>query len=151
MIRYTLSCANGHRTESWFRNADTFDSLRAAGQVACPDCGTTDVDKGLMAPRIATGGTQDTAPSPAPADAGTPPGAPSPEALRAAIEVLRAHVEATSEDVGRRFATEARAIHEGTAPERPIYGEARPEEARALIEDGIPVAPLPFIPRKRTN
>jgi hypothetical protein len=74
------------------------------------------------------------------------------EAARAtALARLREEVETKSDYVGLRFAAEARAIHEGRAPERSIYGEARPDEARALIEDGVPVAPLPFIPKARAN
>lgn len=151
MIRYTLQCAEGHRSESWFKSAATFDALKGSGQLTCAICGSAAVEKALMTPRL--GGADTETPAPVPVARGTaagPPG-PSPEALKAALQTLRAHVEATSDYVGAAFATEARAIHEGTAPERPIYGQASPLEAKALVEDGIPVAPLPFIPRKQTN
>lgn len=132
MIRYALRCSRGHEFDAWFRSSDGFDDMRAAGRVACSACGDTDVRKALMAPSVA--------------DA-----APRGEEAPTPLEKLRRHVEANSDYVGPRFAEEARAIHEGTRPGRAIHGEARPEEAKALIEDGIPVAPLPFIPRRRTN
>lgn len=132
MIRYDLKCRNGHSFDAWFGSSSGFDTQRAAGRIACTVCGSTDVDKALMAPSRA-GTAQDTA------------------QVDAELARLRAHIEANSEDVGSRFASEARAMHLGDAPERQIHGQAKPEEARALIEDGIPVAPLPFIPKSRTN
>ncbi len=147
MIRYTLRCGRGHGFDSWFRSAQAFDTLRAAGQLACPDCGATDVDKALMAPTVRpTRKTTAQPPSPEPA----PP--TEDEARRAAaLAELRKRVEANSEHVGLRFAAEARAMHAGDTPARPIHGEARPDEARALIEDGVPVLPLPFLPTRKVN
>jgi hypothetical protein len=138
MIRYALRCDRGHGFDSWFASSAAFDSLRAAGQVECPYCGSRQVDKTLMAPAVAT---------------------PAPEAPKKTREQLiaerlaafRRHVEETADYVGVEFVSEARAIHEGTAPDRPIWGEARPDEARALIEEGLPVAPLPFGPRRPAN
>lgn len=140
MIRYDLHCANGHDFDGWFRSSEGFETMRRAGQVACTVCGSTEVEKALMAPGLAL-----SQPSP-PADLHRPRN-PAEEAL----ERLRRHVEENSDYVGMSFAAEARAIHEGLAPERPIHGEARLDEARKLIEDGIPVAPLPFRPRQRAN
>ena len=128
MIRYTLTCANDHRFDSWFRSADAYQTLSEAGQIACVTCGTAQVTKSVMAPAVAT---EKAAPTP--------------------LEKLRAHVEATSDDVGSRFAQEARAIHEGRAPDRPIIGQANGAEVRDLLADDIPVLPLPFVPRRRTN
>ncbi len=129
MIRYDLVCDRAHGFDAWFGSAAAYDRQAAAGQVTCPDCGSARVSKALMAPAVG-----------------------SREATRAAaLAELRAAVEANSDYVGLRFAAEARAIHEGRAPERSIYGEARPDEARALIEDGVPVAPLPFVPKARAN
>lgn len=146
MIRYTLKCSSDHRFESWFASAEAFDKLHGAGLVACPDCGGSDVAKTLMAPGVRT----------ARAETGTPPAAApalrsDPSPLEQKLVALRKHVEATSDYVGVQFATEARRMHDGEIPHRPIYGEAKPKEARQLIEDGVPVAPLPFLPSRKSN
>lgn len=155
MIRYMLACRDGHRFESWFASAASFDAQRDGGLVACPVCSGTHVDKAPMAPGLARGTGQATPgdiPTRPPAVAeGEAPEAPTPERLRAAMDRLRGVVEARTEDVGHRFAEEARAIHDGTAPDRAIRGEASAREARALREDGIDAVPLPFPPRKAVN
>ncbi|MFM2391028.1 MAG: hypothetical protein RLZZ437_2583 [Pseudomonadota bacterium] len=133
MIRYDLTCEKDHQFDGWFASAAGFDRLLAAGQVTCVVCGSAQVSKMLMAPAVASGLT-----------------APRNTAEQA-LAALRAKVEAESEYVGLNFATEARAIHAGDAPERAIYGEAKFEEAKALIEDGVPVAPLPFTPTRKAN
>ena len=135
MIRYTLKCRDAHEFESWFHSAAAFDALRKAGQLACPECGASDVDKALMAPRVGNGGS-------------AAPATPAPEHP---LAVLRRRIEAHSDYVGRDFVREARAMHEGDTPQRSIYGEAAPREAKKLIEDGIPIAPLPFIPKAKAN
>lgn len=137
MIRYALKCPDGHRFESWFQNADAYEALAAAGQVACPSCGATAVEKDLMAPDVRPARN-------------ARPLAPENEPEQA-LAALKAKVEAEGEYVGMGFVKEARAIHEGTAPERLVYGEARADEAIALIEEGVPVAPLPFTPTRKTN
>ena len=142
MIKYSLKCAEGHRFDSWFQSAAAFDKLRAAGHVSCAICGGTDVEKAIMAPRV-NGGE-------AGAEEAKPISAPAHPAEQALAE-LKAHVEANSDYVGREFAKEARAMHLGEVPERSIWGEARGDEAKALIEDGIPVAPLPFTPTRKSN
>lgn len=133
MIRYDLTCRDGHRFDGWFASSAAFEAQRDAGQVQCAICGISTVDRAMMAPgvpaksnRISTG-------------------------EKSALEQLREHVEANSDYVGLRFADEARAMHEGRSDPRAIHGEAKPEEARALIEDGVPIAPLPFIPKRQTN
>lgn len=136
MIRYSLRCDQGHSFESWFGSSAAFDQLLEGGHLACAVCGGSTVEKELMAPAIG-----------APAIPERPLSAPASPAEQALSE-LRRRIEAESENVGRDFATEARRIHEGLAPERAIIGEARPAEARALLEDGIPVAPLPWTSRK---
>lgn len=153
MIRYALRCADAHRFDAWFGSSADYDRLRAAGLVTCAVCGGDGVEKDLMAPAVAAGGT--VAPPEKMPESGPEPsiGRERPLSVPAspverALAALRRRVEATAENVGRDFAREARRIHEGAAPERPIWGEARPSEARALIEDGIPVAPLPFPARK---
>jgi len=143
VIRYSLRCADGHAFDSWFQSAAAFDGLQARGQLACPACGNAQVDKAPMAPQVA--GTDRAAATRPPE-----PAEQVPERLQQ-LARLRAAVEARTEDVGRRFPDEARRIHNGEAPERAIRGEARPAEARALWRDGIPVVPLPFVDRKKTN
>ncbi len=135
MIRYSLTCSEGHDFDSWFASSAAFDTLSEAGRVACPSCGSARVSKALMAPGVGAGG----------GDAALSGAAPHP------LELLRREIEAKSEYVGRDFASRARAMHEGAARARPIHGEARPAEARALIEEGVPIAPLPFRPRAKTN
>ncbi len=160
MIRYTLKCARGHDFDSWFNSAASYDKLKAQGLISCTVCGEAQVEKAVMAPQVRPGRNRPDAPAPAPAPApaaaasaaaggSAAPVRPDPAAqMRAALGRLRAEIEARCENVGRDFAREARAIHAGEAPDRPIIGEARPTEARSLIEDGIPVAPLPWPARK---
>lgn len=138
MIRYSLQCGKGHGFDSWFQNAAAFDALARAGQLACPVCGDAAVEKGLMAPAVAPARKAEAA------QAAGKQGLTAPTSeLEEALAEIRRRVEADSEYVGMNFVAEARAMHEGEAPERSIYGEARPEEARKLLEDGVPVAPLP--------
>jgi hypothetical protein len=166
MIRYALRCARDHAFDSWFQSAAAFDRLAEAGHLACPVCGGSDVGKALMAPAVRTDAPPGPpAPPPAPtanAPANAPanaapvtPGTPALGAPRTDLErhlaELRARIERDSEYVGLNFAREARAMHDGTVPERPIWGEAKPDEARRLIEDGVPVAPLPFLPSRKAN
>ncbi len=106
--------------------------------VSCPECGSDRVEKSLMAPAV----------TPARRDALT--SAPK-STVETALSALRREVEANSDYVGLNFAAEARAMHEGDTPQRPIYGEARLDEARKLLEDGVPVAPLPFLPPRKVN
>ncbi|MBU2962668.1 DUF1178 family protein [Citreicella sp. C3M06] len=139
MIHYNLKCAQDHRFDSWFQSASAFDKLHAAGLVTCSVCGSAEVNKDLMAPRVSAGAERD-APLSAPAS-------PAEQALRE----VQAEFEKTSDYVGRDFAREARAMHEGDSPKRAIWGETRGDEARKLIEDGVPVAPLPFRPKRKNN
>lgn len=143
MIKYTLKCGKGHEFESWFRDSPAFDALQGAGALSCAECGGTDISKSIMAPRVTTSRAKAAAPTPAPV-VSAPPGSPAMQALRK----LREHIRQNTDYVGKSFADEARRIHEGEAEERAIWGEATPEDARALIEDGIPVAPLPPIIRQ---
>lgn len=142
MIRYTLKCDNDHRFDSWFSSAEDFDRLKAAGHVSCPECGDSAVEKSLMAPGVRTA-RKAAEPEPALSQ-------PATEA-EAALAKLKAEVESNSDYVGMNFAAEARAMHDGDVPLRSIYGEAKPAEAKALIEEGVPVAPLPFTPTRKAN
>lgn len=141
MIQFSLKCGNDHRFDSWFQSSAAFDKLAQAGMVTCAVCGATSVSKAVMAPRIAQGRVDVADSEPATAK-------PSPAQM---LDALRAHVEANADYVGTGFAAQARAMNDGSAPERAIYGEARADEAKSLIEDGIPIAPLPFIPRRKTH
>jgi len=148
MIQYALKCAEGHDFDSWFQSAEAYDKLAAAGMVHCAVCGGRKVEKAMMSPRVRPGRK---VAKPAPEEMPERPLSKPASPAEQAIAELRRKVEATSDYVGMNFAAEARAIHQGDAPERPIYGEAKLEEARALIEEGVPVAPLPFTPNRKTN
>lgn len=151
MIRYALACDSGHAFESWFRDSDSFDSQRKAGFVTCPVCGSASVEKQIMAPAVARTDL-DRRVLPAPAESRGE--APGPVALvtereaafRELLRAIRRHVVENAEHVGPRFAEEARKMHEGLAEFRAIYGEATPEEARALVQEGIEAFPLPVLP-----
>ena len=133
MIRYALRCIVEHEFEAWFSSSSGFDEQVAKGQVECPMCGSKAVTKAIMAPMVRTTKGKD-----APASL-----AEAQQAVAEALHRLRRHVETTHDYVGSGFATEARDIHEGLAPDRPIYGEATPDEVRGLVEDGVPVAAVP--------
>lgn len=135
MIRYDLKCSKGHQFESWFGSSADFDKLIAANMVSCAVCGSESVKKAIMAPRVSKGERPLSAPA-SPAEQ--------------AVKELRKKIEDNADNVGTNFAAEARAMHQGDVPERPIYGEAKIEEAKSLIDDGIPVAPLPW-GNKKTN
>lgn len=139
MIRFSLRCDKAHGFDSWFPSGEGFEALKSAGHVTCPVCGSTVVEKALMAPSVRVTRTE----------AGPLQGAETP--MEQAIAALKKQIEENSEYVGMNFVAEARRIHEGQAPERSIHGEARPEEARKLIEEGVPVAPLPFLPARKAH
>lgn len=140
MIKYALKCAKGHDFDSWFQNSAAFDRLKESGLVACAVCGGSDVEKAVMAPRVNVPAKDVAGPLSAPAS-------PAEQALRE----LREQVEANADNVGRTFARQARDMHNGDIPARPIYGEARLEDAKSLLEDGVPVAPLPWMGSNKTN
>lgn len=143
MIRYDLKCADGHVFEAWFASSSAFDEQVDRGLVACAVCGSGNVEKSLMAPRVPKkGNTQP--------DGGDKPmmSAPVPKEIADKLAALRKEVEANSDYVGKDFATEARKIHLGETEARSIWGEASKEDAKALVDDGVPVAPLPFMPKR---
>ncbi|MGL4239190.1 DUF1178 family protein [Tabrizicola sp.] len=148
MIRYNLKCRAGHGFESWFQNADAFFALQAAKQLGCPVCGVAEVEKELMAPAVRASRKVAAAPEP---EANRPDLTAPASDLEAQIATLRRQIEENSEYVGMNFVTEARAMHAGDAPERAIHGEAKADEARQMLEDGLPVAPLPFLPVRKVN
>ena len=135
MIKYALKCEVGHDFEAWFPSSDGFDDQSRQGLVECPMCGSREVAKAIMAPMVRTSKGRD--------EAG--------DAQRRLAELafkVRRHVEATHDYVGDSFAREARDIHSGLTPDRPIYGEATPAEVKSLVEDGVPVAAIPIMAPK---
>jgi hypothetical protein len=139
MIRYSLKCDHAHEFEAWFRSSAAYDEQRKAGQVDCVVCGSTEIDKAVMAPAVANASIQPERTEPNL----TKPGSPA----EAMLAEMRRKVETTSDYVGREFAAEARRIHEGETGKRAIWGEASLDEARSLKEDGVPVAPIPWMRR----
>ena len=131
MILYDLRCTADHRFEGWFRNSDGFEEQRASGEVSCPVCGSTNVSKAPMAPAVTRA---------------------APEVARPQVDpltmlrALRREVEARYENVGERFAEEARRIHYGEIESRGIYGDSTPQEAEALADEGIEVVAIPWVP-----
>ena len=149
MIRYSLVCEAGHGFESWFPASDSYDAQVARGLVTCPVCDSSKVGKALMRPSVArTDRDRRPVPQPQPEAPVTLVAEPERQ-VRAMLRALKEHVVANSEHVGPRFPEEARKIHYGEAEGRAIYGEASPDEARALIEEGIEVAALPVLPDDR--
>ncbi|MFO1046762.1 MAG: DUF1178 family protein [Geminicoccaceae bacterium] len=148
MICFSLNCANGHNFEGWFRDGATYERQAHDGDVSCPTCGDRAVRKALMAPAVVRSASREVTPSP-PAAAPVP--TPPADQVKAAFAVamlrqLRAHVEANFENVGDRFPEEVRRIHYGETEEREIYGQASLEDAKELVEEGIPIRPLPDVP-----
>jgi hypothetical protein len=167
MIRYALSCEQGHEFESWFQNSAAYDKQAKRGLVTCPACGSAKVEKAIMAPRLARADALEAAetrpqtspplatpPSPAQLAPLLPPPGKSPVAimspqereLRHKLKELRDHVTKNANYVGARFPEEARKIHYGETEHRSIYGEASAEEAKQLHEEGIEFHPLPILP-----
>jgi hypothetical protein len=163
VIRYALACEQGHEFESWFAGSDAYEKQRKRRLVACPSCGSTKIDKLLMAPQVKRTDRQKGAPS-------APPASPAPASAEAAgasentpiaimseqereirtkLRELRELVTRNADYVGQKFAEEARRMHYGELEHRSIYGEASPEEAKALNEEGIEFHPLPILPDER--
>jgi hypothetical protein len=132
MILFKLRCAAEHEFEAWFRDGAAYERQVTRGEIACPQCGDSAIEKAPMAPRVAR--KDRTLPAP-----------PSPAQLRHMLQAVRRHVETSCENVGDRFAAEARAIHRGEAEARGIYGDATQEEAQALADEGIEVARIPWV------
>src|ERR1700749_1078623 len=154
MIRYTLRCDRDHTFESWFQNSAAYDSQAKCKLVSCPVCDSVKVEKAIMAPRIVSKRSRERA-EPVPAPASPPAAGSTPllmaqeRELRAKIKELRDHIVKNADNVGEKFPNEARKMHYGDIEHRPIYGEASPEEAKSLIEEGVEVSPLPVLPDDR--
>ncbi|MGH6812270.1 MAG: DUF1178 family protein [Methylocella sp.] len=148
MIKFALLCARGHEFQSWFQSSEAFETQVKSGLVLCPLCQATEVKKAIMAPAIASRGEAERARFPAQPRSQTKVALLDRHDLksRAMINAFRRRILAEADDVGTRFAEEARKIHEGLVPERPIHGQASIGDARALIEEGVPVLPVPPSP-----
>jgi hypothetical protein len=164
MIHYNVRCSHDHEFDGWYKDSAAFDRLSKHGLVECPVCGDVKVQRAMMAPAVSTRqalpappqASAPPAPAPAPqtapaAQPSAPPvtmaGGPLPDQMRAMLQRMRAEVEKRCDYVGPSFAEEARKIHRGDTEPRGIYGEATPEQAEALADDGIEVARIPWVPR----
>jgi hypothetical protein len=160
MIRYSLVCDEKHEFEIWFKNSADYDKQRKRGLVSCPACGSAKVEKALMAPALGRGtrkGASAPMPeasppeAPAPSENKTPVAMVSPQEreFRAKLKELRDHLTKNAENVGGKFPEEARKMHYGEKEHRSIYGEASPQDAKELAEEGIEFHPLPVLPDER--
>jgi len=156
MIRYALRCDRDHAFESWFQSSSAYESQEKRKLVNCPACGSTKVERAIMAPQIVSKKKDPAEPAPAVSastDVAAPTSTPLMMAqereLRAKLKELRDHIVKNADNVGERFPNEARKMHYGDIEHRPIYGEASPEEARSLIDEGVEVSPLPVLPDDR--
>jgi hypothetical protein len=156
MIHYNLRCERGHTFESWFQSSSAYEAQEKRKLVNCPVCGSAKVERAIMAPQIVSKkGRESAVPAPAAAapEAATPASTPllmaQERELRAKLKELREHIVKNADNVGERFPNEARKMHYGDIEHRPIYGEASADEARALIDEGVEVTPLPVLPDDR--
>lgn len=142
MIVFDLKCGTGHVFEAWFGSSDAYEAQRAGGMIQCPMCGDGDIGKAVMAPNVSAKGNQAPAVTPA-----------ALKAAMAAVAEIQSKMLEKSEWVGSAFADTARAMHLGETPSAPIHGQATADETRALIDEGVPVAPLlvPVVPPEACN
>jgi hypothetical protein len=161
MIRYSLICEKKHDFEIWFKNSADYDKQAKRGLVTCPACGSAKVEKALMAPSLGRRTTKDAGAPPseialtpkaaAPTEEKTSVAMVSPQEqeFRAKLKELRDHLTKNADNVGAKFPEEARKMHYGETEHRSIYGEASPQEAKELIEEGVELHPLPVLPDDR--
>jgi hypothetical protein len=162
MIKYTLVCDRKHTFESWFANSEAYDKQVKKKLVTCPMCDSAKVKKALMAPRLTAKGNKRKAGKPEAAAAMPPPApivapdtspvvsvSPQEKEFRQKLRELRDHLVKNADNVGNKFPEEARKMHYGEVEHRSIYGEASPEEARELLEEGVELHPLPVLPDDR--
>jgi hypothetical protein len=161
MIRYSLICERKHDFEIWFKNSADYDKQAKRGLVTCPACGSAEVEKALMAPALGRGTKKDvpapvaeaapTTEMPVAVEHKTPVAMISPQEqeFRAKLKELRDHLTKNAENVGGKFPEEARRMHYGEKEHRSIYGEASPQEAKDLLEEGVELHPLPVLPDER--
>ena len=145
MIKYALVCDKAHEFEGWFGSSAEFDKQCGKGLLECPVCGSVNVEKMLMAPRVS--GTRKSTDNDLPVASMPAPSMPEiPKEVADRLRELKKHVQANAEDVGSKFPEEARKIHYGEAEARGIYGKASPDEAVSLLEEGVDVLPIPDLP-----
>ena len=157
MIRYSLNCDKGHEFESWFASSAAYDKQARRGLVSCPQCGSAKVEKAIMAPRLArkdkstpiVAPVEQAAPAPAATPAPVAMISPQEKEFRAKLKERRDHLTANADNVGKKFPEEARKMHYGEIEHRSIYGEATPQDAKELHEEGIEFHPLPVLPDDR--
>ena len=161
MIRSSLICEREHDFEIWFKNSADYDKQAKRGLVTCPACGSDQVEKALMAPSLRRGTTKDvrvpmaeptpTTEAPVPVENKTPVAMISPQEqeFRAKLKELRDHLTKNADNVGAKFPEEARKMHYGESEHRSIYGEASPQEAKELLDEGVELHPLPVLPEER--
>ena len=157
MIRYSLSCDRQHVFDIWFKNSADYDKQAKRGLVSCPLCGSAKVEKAIMAPRLARkdkstpimAPVEEAAPAPAAAPAPVAMISPREKEFRAKLKELRDHLTSNADNVGKKFPEEARKMHYGEIEHRSIFGEASPQDAKDLYEEGIEFHPLPVLPEER--
>jgi hypothetical protein len=157
MIHYQLRCKKGHEFDGWFKDSAAFDAQAGRGLVECPACGAVDVTRAMMAPAVAKRAAEpprSTASAPEPSVPAPPApmraegvAGPVPDQVRAALQRLRAEIEARCDHVGDRFTEEALRIHRGETEPRAIYGDATQDQAEQLAEEGVSFARIPWVPR----
>jgi hypothetical protein len=159
MIHYSLVCEHGHAFESWFADSTAYDKQAKRKLIACPRCGSAKVDKAIMAPRL-SGARKRTRSNEMPAPTKAAPEmtqekapvamiSPQEKELRSKLKELRDHLTKNADHVGTKFPEEARKMHYGETEHRSIYGEASPDDAKKLAEEGIEFHPLPILPEER--
>jgi hypothetical protein len=139
MISFNLRCRKDHEFEGWFRDSASFERDLKKHRIECPVCGDTKLERALSAPNIATSESRAASRH------------EQARQMRDQLRELRRHVESTAENVGERFPEEARRIHYGESERRAIYGDASPDETKDLLEEGVPIAPLPWIEEAKDN
>ena len=139
MISYDLKCEKNHTFNSWFNCVDAYDKLEKSNLLSCAVCGSSNVHRAIMAPQVSRSNTKESSPL-----------SEEVSSVEQKMSKIRSKLEAEVENVGENFANEARAMHDGDSPMRSIYGEAKIKDAQALVEDGIPVIPMPW-KKRRTN
>jgi hypothetical protein len=158
VIRYALVCDKSHAFESWFADSAAYDKQAKRGLVTCPQCGSAKVEKAIMTPQLANtkkrgkrvaAEAAENMPAPAPDSAPVAMLSPQETELRQKLKEIRDHLTKNSEHVGPKFSEEARKMHYGEIEHRSIYGEASPDQAKELAEEGIEFHPLPVLPDER--
>lgn len=151
MIHYQVRCSAGHEFDGWFRDSGAFETQTRSGLIECPECGDTHIERALMNPFVGRkkegGAVAPRTEKPAEPPQGVAAGGQMPDQMRAMLQKLRAEVERNCDYVGADFADEARRIHNGESDRRGIYGEASPDQAESLAEEGIEVARIPWVRR----